>query len=680
MKSFYKFISVLVISTGILSSCAPDEDVMVNTAAGRTKNELGFFVPKTFNYQTSMQENLSITVEDNNGTPMPNIVVSVYDKDTAQGGQLLMKGVTNASGVYVANIKLPSNATEVYAIAHTLGMVNASTITINNNVGHYTFGGQQPSRRINTTISSAPIPSAPAGYNYLSGFDADGVPNNLEPVRDLIDAAFITDCNASLPESMPVHIHNPNYLSSSNQTDLEITELADVWVTFVHEGAGYKNALGFYTYDINNPPATANDIDTINFVFPNASFLGDGGGLVSGDKVKIGQFPANTGIGWVLLQNAWGWGSVSTNKLHFYSEPSFNPEPSASWQQHSVALYDAGRNLVLIGFEDLYREGGSGDNDFNDLVFYATSNPVTAINNVNMPQAASSVTDTDGDGIGDLNDEYPNDVNRAFNNYTPTANGYGTLAFEDLWPSKGDYDFNDLVIDYRINEVTDANNDVVELKAKFVLKAIGGGFHNGFGFELPIAPSQVASVTGSDLSNGYITTNANGTEAAQTNAVILVFDDAYSRMQPSGGAFVNTSAAGNYVTPDTIEIGVVFTSPIAKTTLGFGPYNPFMVVNMQRGYEIHLPGYMPTDLVNTNLFGQEDDDTDIANNKLYKSDGNLPWAIDLPQSFDYPAENMSIEAAYLKFSQWAQSGGFSHMDWYSNNNSAFRDVTKIYNK
>jgi LruC domain-containing protein len=25
---------------------------------------------------------------------------------------------------------------------------------------------------------------------------------------------------------------------------------------------------------------------------------------------------------------------------------------------------------------------------------------------------------------------------------------YGTLAFEDLWPSTGDYDFNDQVVDY----------------------------------------------------------------------------------------------------------------------------------------------------------------------------------------------------------------------------------------
>lgn len=29
--------------------------------------------------------------------------------------------------------------------------------------------------------------------------------------------------------------------------------------------------------------------------------------------------------------------------------------------------------------------------------------------------------------------------------------------FEDLWPATGDYDFNDLVLDYSINRVTDAS-------------------------------------------------------------------------------------------------------------------------------------------------------------------------------------------------------------------------------
>ncbi len=57
-------------------------------------------------------------------------------------------------------------------------------------------------------------------------------------------------------------------------------------------------------------------------------------------------------------------------------------------------------------------------------------------------------TDADGDGVPNDEDDYPNDGDRAFDNYYP-ANGPGTLAYEDLWPGKGDYDFNDLVLDYR---------------------------------------------------------------------------------------------------------------------------------------------------------------------------------------------------------------------------------------
>ncbi len=30
----------------------------------------------------------------------------------------------------------------------------------------------------------------------------------------------------------------------------------------------------------------------------------------------------------------------------------------------------------------------------------------------------------------------------------PSEQFTGTLAYEDLWPGKGDYDFNDLVVDY----------------------------------------------------------------------------------------------------------------------------------------------------------------------------------------------------------------------------------------
>ena len=85
------------------------------------------------------------------------------------------------------------------------------------------------------------------------------------------------------------------------------------------------------------------------------------------------------------------------------------------------------------------------DNDFNDAVFYAKSNPVDAIQIGNLAHIIPA-TDADGDGINDELDDFPFDPDKAFNNFSPSANSSGKLVFEDLWPSQGDYDFNDLVL------------------------------------------------------------------------------------------------------------------------------------------------------------------------------------------------------------------------------------------
>ena len=102
---------------------------------------------------------------------------------------------------------------------------------------------------------------------------------------------------------------------------IELSQEADVWLTFVHEGAGYRNALAYYEYDINNPPTTVADIDTINIVFPNTSYPGSGGDLASGSKVRLGRFSAGTGIGWALVPNGWNGVEVGQGMRNeiFYS-------------------------------------------------------------------------------------------------------------------------------------------------------------------------------------------------------------------------------------------------------------------------------------------------------------------------------------------------------------------------
>ena len=211
--------------------------------------------------------------------------------------------------------------------------------------------------------------------------------------------------------------------------------------------------------------------------------------------------------------------------------------------------------------------------------------------------------DFDHDGVSNGDDEYPYNGERAFNSYQPAEHVYGTLAFEDLWPSKGDYDFNDLVIDYNYTLVLNAQNKVVDLNGEFVVKAVGAGFKNGFAFELPIHASQVENVTEIEVDHPAFSLSANNTESGQDNAVIIVFDNAYDIVQRPSGYFVNTQPGAPYVVPDTARAHVTFSTPLDVEDLGLAPFNPFIITNQRRGYEIHLPDHQPTSKADLSLLG-----------------------------------------------------------------------------
>lgn len=255
-------------------------------------------------------------------------------------------------------------------------------------------------------------------------------------------------------------------------------------------------------------------------------------------------------------------------------------------------------------------------------------------------------TDSDGDGIIDQYDLYPNDGERASNEYTPSIFGNGTYAFEDLWPDKGDYDFNDLVINYKYIDVRNAADLAIETKIQLSIKHIGAGYRNGFGIELDIPESSIESVSGYSHSTGLITLNSKNLEANQSKPVIVAFDD------------VNTDGIGS-----EIEILITYTEPIALTNLG--NVNPFIIINQERGREVHLSNKPPTSLGGLYL-GTADDNS--GNGVYYQSQDNLPWAIDIVHDFAFPSEKVEITQGYQLFSSWVESGGEVDQDWYKEHN------------
>ena len=287
-------------------------------------------------------------------------------------------------------------------------------------------------------------------------------------------------------------------------------------------------------------------------------------------------------------------------------------------------------------------------------------------------------SDSDNDGVLDDDDDYPNDPSRAFNVYYPNENDWGTLAFEDLWPGKGDYDFNDLILDYHFKSVLNSQNNLVEFFTDYSVRAVGASLENGFGFMIGGNPSNIATITGTRYTGNYINNNNNGTEQNQINTVIILFDNSFSMIDHSVSTFINTESNIPYINPDTNQLYVQFINPVSINVTGSAPYNPFLIIDKTRYKEIHLAGNIPTNLADTMLFNTWDDNSNPNTGKYYQTVNNLSWAIDIPVSFDYPIEQVDISHAYKHFIEWAESGGVSYPDWYENN-VGYRNYNNIYN-
>ncbi|TSA26981.1 MAG: LruC domain-containing protein, partial [Bacteroidetes bacterium] len=148
--------------------------------------------------------------------------------------------------------------------------------------------------------------------------------------------------------------------------------------------------------------------------------------------------------------------------------------------------------------------------------------------------------------------------------------------------------------------------------------------------------------------------------------------------RPGNGTGVNTTPGSPYVTPYTVSILMIFSTPTyTMDQLDITNFNPFLIVDYIRGQEIHLPDFPPSGLVDPTYFGMGQDDSKPSQHRYYKTASNLPWAINLYQHFDYPIEETCILDAYYHFVDWVTSNGQLYPDWYMDK-PGYRNPSAIY--
>lgn len=545
-----------------------------------------------------------------------------------------------------------------------------------------------------------------SGY-YASDFNTRAKPLTAPATLNELDAKI----SFTLQEKR--HIDKSSIvLTNDDQANIKIGpgKTADVWVTFMNEGAGFENSVGFFTYDLNSVPTRnadgSNTLRTEQIFFPRASTTFPlPRSTTSGTTVYLGSFNGGAnglGIGFVIVANGWSTSGRSASPAipgvktgHdkswiYYSLKGLNPEcvgkdaKTCTTDMHSIILNDSAvtgwdgvnyRRLVL-GFEDFKRTEGGCDHDFNDVLMAVHVTPEIAISNLASLAAltASSSADTDGDGVKDNADEFPNDATRAFSRYYPGSSSWGTLAYEDLWPALGDYDMNDVVVRYRSREILNPARAVTALEMDLRLDARGGTIRNGFAVSLPgITAANVASVV---LTKDGVpvasTVQLAGITGERGGVVFEIFDDASTLMPADNatecalGGYRNTGR--NCPMRDNVNYKLTVNFNTAIASFPSPPYDAFIFnssgTSVAKGVEVHLPGKQPTSRADQRLMGTRDDRSVVGSASTYKSATGLPWALDIPAEWAYPFEFLDVANAYPNIVNWAKTSGASNKNWY----------------
>ncbi len=199
----------------------------------------------------------------------------------------------------------------------------------------------------------------------------DEVPPNItivKPVENVVDSLRVY-----LPESTNILLDNPGLVSDTVQKNIVLTKESNVYVTFIDEGADYKNTLCWYSYNKSNPPLKADDIKG-TVLFPNISKKGEGGQLEAGYTLQLGtvKFPAGTVIGFYLIINGWNNGTIDYSKPFYYTNYNFNQ----SGKQQNILFKNKYSGYLIEGFEDmdLTNTLDPSDKDYNDILFAVTDN------------------------------------------------------------------------------------------------------------------------------------------------------------------------------------------------------------------------------------------------------------------------------------------------------------------
>ena len=638
----------MVIVVGI-SSCVDSDKDLYQEAPGAEIN--------TSNFSTIQK----VQVEIDYSNSESRVPFSIYDGNPLIEGEnttILKENVqaldgawTDEQGKFTATVELPAYVSNVYIVSTSPFARQAIPGKIVNGVLKVSDTDEQLTTR--------------ASYRESTRFDRNRFNNlgwntNLGSFDDrsgVIDYAYkgndpkLTLSKSEMNELRTTVSKVLNTLGSCpeeyrTQADLYVEEdETAVVLTALRGWTCWNSSLGYYYYRYDQAPASLKDVK-VYAVFPNTQMTWNNGslqaspqGIKEGTAVQLkyfddpeypkgNNFPKGYYIGFILAGNAWntyftGFNSYTlTEGFYASSTKGFSTKVNSGIDVRTAMFKDKNSNIA-IAFEDFM-----DDQNFTDVVFSLKANPEIT----NVPPVDE-----------DLN---------------TTIEKTGVYAFEDEWPKAGDYDMNDVLVQYTYQKVFNIFNEI--LSESFTFKTLYNKstvFTNGLGFILSNEGNAQSIEYFIRKENEKDFTVASGADkfTRESNAIILTDN-------------VKTNPNAEYKV--TFKYGDKNSNKKQETSIDAFIYRPSKEGNR---LEVHCPMKKPTSKVDTSLFGQYEDCSKpnegiyyVSNQEniypfaFYLSNANANDIAEL-KNFD-KNEKKSISEIYPKFIDWAKYG--TNADWY----------------
>lgn len=638
----------MVIVVGI-SSCVDSDKDLYQEAPGAEIN--------TSNFSTIQK----VQVEIDYSNSESRVPFSIYDGNPLIEGEnttILKENVqaldgawTDEQGKFTATVELPAYVSNVYIVSTSPFARQAIPGKIVNGVLKVSDTDEQLTTR--------------ASYRESTRFDRNRFNNlgwntNLGSFDDrsgVIDYAYkgndpkLTLSKSEMNELRTTVSKVLNTLGSCpeeyrTQADLYVEEdETAVVLTALRGWTCWNSSLGYYYYRYDQAPASLKDVK-VYAVFPNTQMIWNNGslqaspqGIKEGTAVQLKyfddpeypkgkNFPKGYYIGFILACNAWntyftGFNSYTlTEGFYASSTKGFSTKVNSGIDVRTAMFKDKNSNIA-IAFEDFM-----DDQNFTDVVFSLKANPEIT----NVPPVDE-----------DLN---------------TTIEKTGVYAFEDEWPKAGDYDMNDVLVQYTYQKVFNIFNEI--LSESFTFKTLYNKstvFTNGLGFILSNEGNAQSIEYFIRKENEKDFTVASGADkfTRESNAIILTDN-------------VKTNPNAEYKV--TFKYGDTNSNKKQETSIDAFIYRPSKEGNR---LEVHCPMKKPTSKVDTSLFGQYEDCSKpnegiyyVSNQEniypfaFYLSNANANDIAEL-KNFD-KNEKKSISEIYPKFIDWAKYG--TNADWY----------------